>query len=162
MALTPCPDQLPAMPLWVVGKAMAAAFEHKEAGTPEITGVVDGLTVMVVVATSAHCPAFGVNESVTLPLRPAGLKLLLVTPSPDQLPTMPLCTVGSAMGAAVWQMEAGTPEIGGAVAVFTVMVVVAGATQAWLEVKVSGMLPLSPIGLKLVPFTPVPLQVPLG
>lgn len=100
LALTPCPDQFPVIPFWVVGNAIGISTWQIVAGTPVITGVVSGLTVMAVVAVVAHCPAFGVNVSVMLPFNPAGLKLLALTPCPDQFPVIPLCVVGSAIGAA--------------------------------------------------------------
>ena len=59
-------------------------------------------------------------------------------------------------------MEAGTPESGGGMAMLTVMVVVAGFTQACDEVNVTEMLPLRPVGLNVLPLTPVPDQVPVG
>ncbi len=42
-AVTPVPDQLPVMPLCVVGKAIAASVWHIEAGIPVIVGVEGGL-----------------------------------------------------------------------------------------------------------------------
>ena len=55
-----------------------------------MTGVTGILTLIVVVLLFAHCPALGINVNVIFPLSPIGLKLLAVTPKPDQLPDMPL------------------------------------------------------------------------
>lgn len=159
---TPFPDHVPATPLCVVGKLMAASFWQMEAGTPVMLGVTAVFTVIVVVAGLAHWPAFGVKVRVTLPFCAVGLKLLPETPLPDQFPVKPPCGVGRLMEDALSQMEAGTPVIAGVTAVFTVMVVFAGSTQVALEVKVKLTTPLCPTGLKLEPVTPGPDQVPVG
>ena len=66
------------------------------------------------------------------------------------------------MEEALSQIDAGTPVMAGVVAVFTVMLVLAGSTQVALEVKVRFTTPLCPAGLKFVPVTPGPDQVPVG
>ena len=99
LAETPDPDQLPVIPLCVVGNEIGAAVWHSDAGIPVIAGVTGMLTIIFVVAILAHWPAVGVNVSVIFPLRPAGLKLFPATPMPDQFPVMPLCVVGKETGA---------------------------------------------------------------
>lgn len=127
-----------------------------------IAGVTARVTVMFVVAGLAHWPGVGVNVNVTLPLWPVGLKLLPETPFPDQFPVIPPWFVGKLREAAFSQMEAGTPVITGVTAMFTVMLVLAGSMQAAFEVKVKLTLPLCPAGLKFMPETPGPDQVPVG
>ena len=162
LLLTPCPDQLPLKPPCVVGRLMAGAVSQIEAGTPVIAGVVGVETLMVVVAGLAHCPAFGVKVSAMFPLKPIGLKRLLLTPGPDQLPLNPPCVVGRLMAGEFSQIEAGTPVIAGVVGVVTLMVVVAGLAHCpAFGVKVRVMFPLKPVGLKLLPATPWPDQLPL-
>jgi hypothetical protein len=145
-----------------VGNGMDAAFSQMVAGIPVMVGVVTVLTIMLVVAIAAHCPAFGVNVSVILPLKPVGLKLLPATPVPDQLPVIPLCVVGNDIGAEVSHKLAGIPEMAGATGVLTVIVVVFGLAH-WgaFGVNVKIIFPLNPEGLKLFADTPVPDQLPL-
>ena len=77
-------DQVPTIPLLeVVGKAANVA--PKQIGdTWAKVGVVFGFTTIVIVATEAHCPAFGVNVyNVVVMLFNAG----------DQVPVIPLVDV---------------------------------------------------------------------
>ena len=61
-------------------------------------------TRILVAAAVAHCPGSGVKVKLKLPAPvAAGLKELAVTPGPDQLPSIPLCTVFNEIGASVWQ-----------------------------------------------------------
>ena len=53
-AETPLPDQLPMMPLWVVGNAIGEASSQSDAGTPEIAGVMGVATETIAVAGKAH------------------------------------------------------------------------------------------------------------
>lgn len=126
LTLTPEPDQFPDTPLCVVGKFIAGADSQMEAGTPVIVGVVGKLTVILVVAGLAHWPTFGLKVKMTLPFKPEGLKLLLLTPEPVQAPITLLCVVGKFIAGADSQMEAGTPAIVGVVGKLTMMLVVAG------------------------------------
>lgn len=160
--VTPCPDQVPVMPPCVVGKAMGWSVWQIVAGTPLILGAGPVPTLILVVALEAQKDGAGVKVNVILPLRPAGLKLLLVTPWPDQLPVMPSCVVGNEMGLADWQILAGTPVMAGAPPVPTSIVVVAGSAQKEASgVKVSVMMPFKPEGLKILLITPCPDQSPV-
>lgn len=97
------------------------------------------------------------------PVKPAGLKLVPVTPVPDHVPpvvAVPDSNVFKFSAAADWQMEVG----GVHVAIDEVVTL-----MLWLSVAVQGavptvyvtlMFPVNPAGLKLVPVTPVPDHVP--
>lgn len=112
-------------------------------------------------AGEAHWPALGVNVSVTLPVMPTGLNILLATPGPDQVPLIPLWVVGSTTGGSVSQIEEGTPVITGTLPLLTKMLVLATAAHCpGLGVKVKVVLPLSPVGSNVFPKTPTPDQFP--
>ncbi len=98
---TPGPDQEPAMPLWLAERA--AGGEVWQKGPIGVSaGVVRLLTVTLRVLARAHCPAEGVKVRLKAPAE-AGLKVLLVTPGPDQEPVMPLWLVGRLTAGSPWQ-----------------------------------------------------------
>ena len=125
------------------------------------TGVPATDTVTVVVAGLVQ-GAVGVKVNTTGPDCPAGLKVVPLTPGPDQLPAgnPGSCRVLRLSGASVSQRLA-VPKLG-VTGRSTVTVVVAGLVQGVLGVKVRVTLPDCPAGLKVVPLTPGPDQLPVG
>ena len=103
LPVTPGPDQIPVIPLWVVLRAVDAA-EMQKGPMGVRVGVILVLTITIMVLLLAHWPTVGVKVSVWLPV-PAteGLKELPATPGPDQVPVMPLCVVFKAVDAAEMQ-----------------------------------------------------------
>ncbi|RMH74933.1 MAG: hypothetical protein D6683_12090 [Actinomyces sp.] len=85
----------------VRSKVAVLLTPHSDSEVPVAEGA--ALTVTCRVLALAHCPGFGVKVRVYVPLSPAGLKLLLLTPVPDHSPLMPLCTVDSATGSSLLQ-----------------------------------------------------------
>jgi hypothetical protein len=137
LPVTPGPDQIPVIPLWVVLSAVDAAEMQK--GPMEVrVGVILVLTITIMVLLMAHWPTFGVKVSVWLPIPAvAGLKELPATPGPDQFPVMPLCVVFKAVDAA--EMQKGPMGVRvGITGAFTVTIIVAGlAHWSAFGVKVS-------------------------
>jgi hypothetical protein len=77
-------DQVPVMPLFeVVGSGDKVAPEHIGATAVNV-GVTFGLTVIVIVAVVAHCPAVGVNVYVVV---------VVLSKAGAQVPVMPLLDV---------------------------------------------------------------------
>ena len=80
-------DHVPVIPLFeVVGKALSAAPEQMGA-TAEKEGTTGAITVMPVVVGFAHCPGFGVNVYITVPVE----DVFIV--EGDHVPVMPLLDV---------------------------------------------------------------------
>ncbi len=163
LLVTPGPDQEPLIPFWLVAGRATGEADWQKGPIGAKVGVVAVLTVTLRVAVVAQPPALGVKVRVCVPA-PAvdGLKVLLVTPGPDQLPLTPFwLVVGRATGEAVWQKGPIEAKVG-VVAGLTVTVVLAVPAQsAGFAVKVRFQVP-SPAaaGLKVVPDTPGPDQVP--
>ena len=124
-------------------------------------GVPAGETVIVVVAWFVQ-GSDGVNNRLTGPSRPAGSKVLPLTPGPAQVPfgKAGSCRLIRLKGPSVSQMLA-LPSTG-VCGLFTVIVAVAALVQAVLGVNNRLTGPESPSGLKVFPLTPGPDQVPLG
>ena len=103
-----------------------------------------------------------VKVSMTGPLSPTGSKVEPLTPGPLQLPlgNPGSCKVVRSRGGSVSQRLAGLRL--GIAGVVILIVAFAGLVQGVLGVKVSTTAPFCPFGLKVVPLTPGPLQVPLG
>ena len=99
--------------------------------------------------------------SVTEPLCPAGLKFVPVTPTPDQLPVVKLGSCNpNKLYTPLSSHIASVPKLG-LVAGVTVIVVVEGLEQFPVGVNVNVTGPLCPTGLKFVPVTPTPDQLPV-
>jgi hypothetical protein len=96
--------QVPVMPLLdVVGNGERDAPEHIDA-TAVNAGVTFGLTVIVIVAVVAHCPAVGVKVYVVV---------VVLSKAGDQLPVMPLLeVVGSGDKVAPEQIGATAVNVG--------------------------------------------------
>lgn len=117
--------------------------------------------MIVVVLDSRHCPGSGIKVSVTLPLCPDGLKLLPLTPAPDQFPVMLPCVVGNEMGAAISHIaDRGVRlTVVGALTVIVIVLLLAHCPELGAKVKV--IAPLNPKGSNELPETPEPLHVPV-
>lgn len=158
---TPVPDQSPFMPLCELGNWNGSAISQMEAGTPSMVGSILGVTVMDSVVLLAHSPAFGVKVSATGPLKPFGSKKLLLTPGPDQVPSIPDWLVGKFTGASSSQRVGGTPVIFGVIGgVTSISAVVEVAQKLAFGVNVSVTVPLWPDGSNRLPLTPGPDQLP--
>ena len=97
-------DHVPAMPLFeVVGSGDKVAPEQIGATAINV-GVTLGLTVIVIVAVVAHCPAVGVKVYVVV---------VVLSKAGDQVPVMPLLDViGNGDKVAPEQMGATAVNVG--------------------------------------------------
>ena len=71
---------------------------HMVVGVTLNVGTIGASTVIVVVLAAKRCSAVGVKVRVTVPLNPLGLKLLVLTPLPLQLPETVPTLLPKAMG----------------------------------------------------------------
>lgn len=120
-------------------------------------------TVISTVLARRHWPLLGVKVRVTVPLCPLGSKVLPLTPSPLHVPITPLCVVAKLMGVAMSQIGAKGFN-GTVVGVFTVMSMVLSLAHCPAPTsKVNVIIPLNPLGSKLLPPTTplLPVQVPV-
>lgn len=101
------------------------------------------------------------NVKVITPLCPAGLKLFPVTLVPLQVPLKPPCVVPSDTAGSKEQ-TVGNAGILIVLAKVTFTVVVLDKRHCpGFGLNVSVIAPVKPLGLKVLPLTPVPLHVPV-
>ena len=124
-------------------------------------GTAAGVTSIVVLAGLVQ-GVLEVKTSVIGPPSPSGSKVLPNTPGPDQVPfgNPGSCRPVRLIGAWISQTLV-VPSIG-VCGTSTVTVVLFGSAQEAAGVKVSVTSPDSPSGLKVLPLTPGPLQIPPG
>lgn len=111
-------DQLPVIPLSEVDGKAAKAVPAQIAGTVLNDGIVfEGLTVIIIVVETAHCPVFGVKVYVVV---------CVLSKTGDQLPVMPFSeVVGNAVNVDPEQIGATAAKVGIVFAALTEIVIVA-------------------------------------
>lgn len=155
---TPAPDQVPLIPDGTrLARLSVALFWHKTALVR--LGAAFALTVILVVAGLTQA-ALEVKVRAIGPLKPAGLKFMPVTPIPDHAPMEKFgsCSTKRLKGAALAQRLI-LPKAG-VCAILTVICVEAGLAQGSVGLNTNGITPLKPVGLNIVPVTPIPDQTP--
>ena len=161
-AITVAPVHEPVIPLYIVPKLTLGSSEQILGFNPVIDGIISVLTVIFTgEVTFTHSLAAGVNVIGKVPAPEiAGSKVFPLTPVPPHVPAIPPGVVVSVNTPSEEHKSGKGPNVT-FVAVFTITLIGGGVFAHSLTSGVKVKLVLPPLGSKLFPVTPGPLQDPI-